>query len=128
MRSRYAAYAVGEIEYLVRTIPLTERKGFDRRSAKEWSQSAEWLGLEILSTKDNLDGKRATVEFAASFKQGDQTFRHHEISRFERIQDRWFYLDGEVVPENLEPAEAISRNAPCPCGSGKKFKRCCGGK
>jgi uncharacterized protein len=21
---------------------------------------------------------------------------------------------------------AISRNQPCPCGSGKKYKRCCG--
>lgn len=25
-----------------------------------------------------------------------------------------------------ETAMRASRNAPCPCGSGKKFKRCCG--
>jgi hypothetical protein len=30
---------------------------------------------------------------------------------------------GEVVARNR-----ISRNAPCPCGSGKKYKPCCYGK
>lgn len=29
-------------------------------------------------------------------------------------------------PKPTEPTEKISRNAPCPCGSGKKYKKCCG--
>jgi hypothetical protein len=28
--------------------------------------------------------------------------------------------------ESLPPYPKISRNAPCPCGSGKKYKKCCG--
>ena len=37
---------------------------------------------------------------------------------------------GNETPERQQPArregEKIGRNAPCPCGSGKKYKRCCG--
>jgi hypothetical protein len=32
------------------------------------------------------------------------------------------------VSEALPPARRIGRNDPCPCGSGKKFKRCCGAR
>lgn len=31
-----------------------------------------------------------------------------------------------VAPKALPPARSIGRNDPCPCGSGRKFKRCCG--
>jgi preprotein translocase subunit SecA len=40
-------------------------------------------------------------------------------------------IDGSQTPDKLEPirnmGEKIPRNAPCPCGSGKKYKNCCGG-
>lgn len=31
----------------------------------------------------------------------------------------------EITQESIKAAEKISRNAPCPCGSGKKYKKCC---
>ena len=37
--------------------------------------------------------------------------------------------DGQTAPGRLDPApqpQKVARNAPCPCGSGKKYKHCCG--
>ena len=33
---------------------------------------------------------------------------------------------GESKPEPIRKGPRIGRNAPCPCGSGKKYKHCCG--
>ena len=97
MRSRYTAYAIGEIEYLPRTLPLLDRKNFDRRGAKQWSEQAKWLGLEVISVKEMNQGTKATVEFKAKFQIGDEELEHHEISRFEKQMDRWFLIDGKII-------------------------------
>ncbi len=34
--------------------------------------------------------------------------------------------DGTVAPKQAKADEKIGRNDPCPCGSGKKYKKCCG--
>ena len=34
--------------------------------------------------------------------------------------------DGPVKPRRVKPQEKVGRNSPCPCGSGKKYKHCCG--
>ena len=98
MRSRYTAYAIGEIEYLTRTLPLMDRKKFDRAGAKIWSEQSEWLGLEVLEVKENSP-VHATVEFKAKFKIGDEEHIHHEKSRFEKQMDRWFLIDGKILNE-----------------------------
>jgi uncharacterized protein YecA (UPF0149 family) len=57
--------------------------------------------------------------------------------RFDRLQDRKRRMAEDVVDpdappipdEPVEQARAdrtAGRNDPCPCGSGKKFKKCCG--
>ena len=35
---------------------------------------------------------------------------------------------GSFAKEHLETADAVGKNDPCPCGSGKKYKACCGKK
>ncbi len=99
MRSRYSAYALGEIEYLITTLPLMDRKKFDRRSAQVWSEQSEWQGLEIISAKESGSGDKAkaTVEFIAKYKIQDEEIKHHEIGFFQKAGDRWFFLDGKVV-------------------------------
>jgi SEC-C motif-containing protein len=129
MRSRYSAYVVCDIDYLVQTLPLLDRKGFDRVGAKEWSKQAEWLGLEIVSTKDGLENDlTGVVEFKAKFKQSDTEFIHHEIGKFKKAGSRWQFIDGKIVlPDaDLKDLPTPGRNAACLCGSGKKFKNCCG--
>jgi uncharacterized protein len=42
------------------------------------------------------------------------------------VANRHYWLD-MAVPESVRrPAPKVGRNEPCPCGSGKKFKNCCG--
>jgi len=73
--------------------------------------------------------ERGTVEFIATYRDKNGIKRHHEIGEFERSDGRWYFLDGKAVAQETarRGASKVGRNAPCPCGSGRKFKRCCGG-
>jgi SEC-C motif-containing protein len=124
MRSRYSAYVKGAIDYLIDTVLPEQRFDLDRKSVQEWSESAEWKGLEVKNSSGGEADSKGKVEFVARFRQGGLEHTHHEIGRFKRRDGKWYYVDGKVIP--TVPAGApISRNGPCPCGSGKKFKRCC---
>ena len=68
------------------------------------------------------------VEFIAHYSANGQTVEHHEHSYFKRLDGEWKFIDGEIesgVPYVREEPK-IGRNDPCPCGSGKKYKKCCG--
>ena len=62
------------------------------------------------------------MHFRATHRDGDGFAVLEERSRFVRENGHWFYLDGEHTVTPLKPG----RNDPCPCGSGRKFKKCCG--
>jgi SEC-C motif-containing protein len=53
---------------------------------------------------------------------------HHEVAEFKKEEGTWFFVDGHAPKyEQVKRQGAkIGRNAPCPCGSGKKYKKCCG--
>ncbi len=118
MRSRYCAYARGEGDYLVDTTVPHRRVPEDADLIREHASSTEWLGLEILSSTESGDG--GAVEFKAYFRDGDGIRVHHEKSRFVRLDGRWYYDEGTLYEAK------VGRNDPCPCGSGKKYKKCCG--
>ena len=109
---------------MARTLAPEHRAGFDVADVSAGMRETQWLGLEIL---DVVDGEAADdtgiVEFVARFQAQDQTRALQERSRFRReVDQNWVYVDGETV---LRPAKKPGRNAPCPCGSGRKFKQCC---
>jgi SEC-C motif-containing protein len=122
MRSRYTAYVRGDIDYLVATHQSDQP--LDRAAIEKWSRESRWQGLEILAReRGGPDDEEGVVEFVAR----GEGFVHHERSRFRRVEGRWLYLDGEQPKKApLRKAEAPGRNDPCPCGSGKKYKRCHG--
>jgi len=67
------------------------------------------------------------VEFEASYEMDRLKDLHHERARFKKNGDKWFYLDGSIVPKTVvRTGPKVGRNDPCPCGSGKKYKHCCG--
>ena len=114
---------------LVRTLHPDHRSDWDRDATRRWSDSAEWLGLEIVATEAGETGDElGWVEFVAHFKERGEFKRHQERSRFQRHAGRWYYVDGEVPKPQTQrhAAPRVGRNDPCPCGSGKKFKKCCG--
>lgn len=130
MRSRYTAYARGDAAHLARTLAPEQRAGFDTADVSAGMRNTQWLGLEILDTKDGgANDSTGIVEFVARFQaQGQfpgQTRALHERSRFRRDEadGRWVYVDGET---QMQPVKKPGRNDPCPCRSGKKFKQCCG--
>jgi len=128
MRSRYTAFVRGEIDYiLATTAPETE---MDRSETERWSRNSEWLGLRILETNDGgPDDDEGTVEFIARFRLADKERSHHELASFRRENGRWVFVDGVNPRPTLRRTEPkIGRNDPCPCGSGKKYKKCCGAK
>lgn len=118
MRSRYSAFVKHDIDYLLNTLHPDKRQTDDRQTLQETCQRMQWLGLKIIDFKSHQN--TAEVEFIA-FYDDKPIGQLHERSRFVFENDRWLYVDG-----NLMPAEKILRNAACFCGSGDKFKRCHG--
>ena len=91
MRSRYTAYVLGAVDYLLATWHADTRP-----ASLDFDGSQNWLGLKVLHTEQGDEQADAgVVEFVARFKVAGRGHRLHEISRFKRIEDRWFYLDGE---------------------------------
>ena len=66
----------------------------DDRDTRPCGGGLRWLGLDIRH-HDVVDDTHATVEFVARSKLGGRAHRLHEVSRFERVNDRWFYCDGD---------------------------------
>lgn len=128
MRSRYSAYVLQDCGHLERSLAPESRHDFDLASTEKWAKSVDWLGLTILATSGAADTDQfGRVEFAARFRQDGTELTHHENSRFRRHDGNWLYVDGEVIRTPvMRSGPKVGRNDPCPCGSGKKFKQCCG--
>ena len=130
MRSRYTAFVLGNADYLLATWdPASRPRQLDLQHDR-----TQWLGLEIRRTESGRETDTAgRVEFIARFRLHGIDQALHENSRFRKQAGRWLYIDGETEvrrPAAARPAAAAARSAgrndPCPCGSGQKFKRCCG--
>ena len=90
MRSRYSAYVMQHVDYLIATTHSSERKNYDREELLKWASSATWLQLQIIDFIEN------TVEFKAYFLDDhNQKQIHHELSTFIFENGSWFYIDGE---------------------------------
>jgi len=129
MRSRYTAYARGEIEWIYQSQSPDGRQFVDRRATEEWSSRASWKGLEIVDTKEGgPDDSEGFVEFKAFYELGGEAITHHEIASFRKEDGIWYFVDGiEVKPRPYKRiTPKVGPNDPCPCGSGKKHKKCCG--
>jgi SEC-C motif-containing protein len=128
MRSRYTAYALGHIDYLADTLAPEARADFDPIEAGGTAKDTVWQGLEVRAITDGgADDQTGSVEFVARFRLRGEQRLHHELASFRREQGRWVCAGGEMNPKGPPRQVAkVGRNDPCPCGSGKKYKKCCG--
>lgn len=127
MRARYSAFAKGAVDYIFDTTLPEERTDLKMEDIAEWSKSSEWVGLEILGSSVDKSGNEGHVEFKANYKNSGSSVVHHEYSKFKKVDGKWFFVDGRIIPGTLKRiAPKIGRNDPCACGSGAKFKKCCG--
>jgi len=128
MASRYVAYALQKVDYIVETHDPDTRTDADREATEQWASRAKFQSLKILRTEDGeKDDERGEVEFEARFTIDGEEHVHHERSQFVKKDGQWFFEDGRQVyaPVRREGPK-IGRNDPCSCGSGKKYKKCHG--
>ncbi|HHE8713012.1 TPA: YchJ family protein [Haemophilus influenzae] len=117
MRSRYTAYVLKNIPYIVATTVPSQQILLETSLLQEWADNTVWLGLEILKT-ESLTKTQSAVEFKAIFQGEEREQVHQERSIFVKIEDHWYFVDPTVSLPTMKQ--------PCVCGSGKKFKHCCG--
>ena len=131
MRSRYSAYVKHDFAHLEKTLSEAQRKDFDLADAKRWAETSEWLGLTIHQVeKGAAADNEGMVHFTARFKNEGKEHDHNEAAVFTREEGKWVYAGllqqkGQTIRRETPK---VGRNDPCPCGSGKKYKKCCGAK
>ena len=128
MRSRYSAYSKAEIDHIINSTAIDQRKNIDKKSTKKWAERSIWNGLEIIKKeKGGPDDVKGKVEFIAYYTEKNIRKKYHELSTFRKARGKWFFIDGEpVIPAQIvNNGPKIGRNDPCFCGSGKKYKKCC---
>ena len=97
----------------------------DIQAIESWAKETVWAGLQIIAHTPKLGKRHAQVEFKAYFKTPEGLHAHHELSAFVKTKNKadndasWYFLDPTV-------SMSVTQKQPCICGSGEKFKRCCG--
>ena len=128
MRSRYSAYVMKEIDYLRTSLHPDQRADFNEKTTRAWAEGAEWHGLEIIgSTGGGPDESEGRVEFSVSYTEKGVKKDYRERATFSKNDGTWYLVSGEPLPAKqiVREAPKTGRNDPCPCGSGKKYKKCC---
>jgi SEC-C motif domain protein len=95
MRSRYSAYALGDMGYVARTWHASTRPA-DLAS----EPATKWISLRVLAASgsaDAADQQTATVEFIATYTVGGRAHKMRELSRFVFEDGRWWYLRASDV-------------------------------
>lgn len=127
MRARYHAYETCDMEFIKESHDPDNTEGIDWAECEKWARESQWLGLEIISTtKGGEDDKDGIVEFKATYIENGKTIVHHERSYFVKRNGVWFYQKWLPITSTRINENRVGRNDPCPCGSGKKYKKCCG--
>ena len=117
MRSRYTAYSLGDFAYVSRTWHASTCPPNLIDALNQENVKTQWLGLNILNSQPGKSTEEAYVTFFARYSDEQSPSWIYETSRFVRENNRWYYIDGiHRIP---------GRNETCPCGSQKKFKKCC---
>ncbi len=94
MRSRYTAYTLGNMDYILETMKSPAADNFDRAAAKKYALQTRWGTLEVL--KSMTEQNKGWVEFIAHFKVEGAEQILHEISEFRLDEGKWYYIDGEI--------------------------------
>jgi len=118
MRSRYCAYVQHNADYLVATWHPEKRHPSLSGLLSESFPGTDWLSLNVTRCNHGSHENEAFVTFFARYREKTTIQAIHECSRFLREDQRWYYVDGTAPP--------VGRNDRCPCGSEKKYKKCCG--
>ncbi|WP_085845555.1 YchJ family metal-binding protein, partial [Acinetobacter baumannii] len=91
MRSRYSAYVLGLVDYLISTTLPAQQAGLDRDAIAAWSAQSPWLGLEVESSEVfGGQPEHASVTFTARWHDATGEHSHREQSSFVQNEGRWY--------------------------------------
>lgn len=136
LRARFSAFATANIDYILATHHQKTSDSLDRDEITNWAKGSAWHGIQVVQKEAGEEkDTQGTIIFCAKYaeltgeKKGEIQ-EHWEKSFFEREpaspSGEWKFLDAQGVHvgtyKRTEPK--TGRNDPCPCGSGKKFKKC----
>jgi len=122
MRARYSAYSTDNLDF----IRLSWHSATLPADIEPNESGFTWQGLEIVDTQaGGKEDDEGEVEFIASYIMNGHAGTLHERSEFKRENGEWRYVDGKEKKGQPVTSQKIGRNETCPCGSGKKYKRCC---
>ncbi|MEZ8823304.1 YchJ family metal-binding protein [Vibrio amylolyticus] len=127
MRARYCAHELKLVDFVINTYHPSCNAEASREGIVE-SIHSDWCKLEVIGTENGENTNEGYVSFKAYFIDDNQQYCMQEKSRFVKQDGLWFYIDGvveESKDEEISTVSKVGRNAPCPCGSGKKSKKCC---
>jgi SEC-C motif-containing protein len=97
MRSRFSAYALGKVDYLIATRSEAKRAGENREEMVQYCKSVSCVGLKIVNKeKGGKADDSGLVTFHASLQANGRRSLHIETSTFARENGRWVYVDGVV--------------------------------
>lgn len=130
IRARYTAHTIGAMDFILATHHPSTRTAVDEAATARWARESQWLGLDIIDVEGGgTDDNTARIEFMARYRDAARRrHTHHERGVFEKYHGQWYFKDAEVPDVNQFKREAPKqgRNEICACGSGKKYKKCCG--
>ncbi len=127
LRSRYTAFCRKDPEYVLRTTHPDQLGGLDQDSVREWAEKATFKALEIYRVdQGTADDDEAWIDFIARYEQEGEEVEHSERAHFVKHEGAWVFDHRKSGTPQLEARDKVGRNDPCPCGSGKKYKKCCG--
>ena len=114
-------------DFLFDSTHPDHRQGYDHKGTKEWAESAEWEGLEIVASQGGEEPDSAgEVEFIARYREKGASTGASRTGRFQKGKRGVVFTEGAMVKPKPLVSTKIGRNEPCPCGSGAKYKKCCG--
>ncbi len=126
MRSRYSAFVKHEIDYIVETHHPETRSSVNKEEIATWAKDSEWKGLEILGTQaGSASDEEGLVDFVASYEVDGEEVNHKERSLFKKVDGNWYFYNAATLDPVKREGPKVGRNDSCPCGSGKKYKKCC---
>ena len=95
MRSRFSAYALGKVDYLISTRPEAKRADESREELATYCKAVSCVGLKIVAKdKGGREDDAGVVTFHASLQTNGRRSLHIETSTFAREDGRWVYVDG----------------------------------
>ena len=130
LRARYTAFTRGDVDFILRITVGHVTKSIEKR-LRIGRKARDGLGSKLFNLKwAKRNNDTGTIVFGAHYRdrKDGKDHEHWEKSFFEKENGQWRFADAQGIQmgpyKRAEPK--IGRNDPCTCGSGKKYKKCCG--